>query len=67
MLIRFLSMMQIALDRGSVQGICLSVTLSHSAVLFLRSDASAADSLRIEILTPEERSREYYGRKDFRI
>lgn len=53
MLIRFFEYdAQIALDEGSFKGNSLSVSFPYSAVLFLRSNVSTPDNLKIEILTP---------------
>ena len=53
MLIRFFEYdTQIALDEGEIQGNVLTVTLPHSAVLFLRYSASIPDKLKIRIITP---------------
>lgn len=53
MLVRFFEYdTQIALDEGSIRGNVLTVTLPHSAVLFLRCDTSTPDSMKIEIITP---------------
>lgn len=53
MLIRFFEYdAQIALDEGRLEGNRLSVTLPHSAVLFLRCSESTPDSLQVEIETP---------------
>ena len=53
MLVRFFEYdAQIALDEGSIKGNRLTVTLPYSAVLYLRSNASTPDSLRLEIVTP---------------
>ena len=43
---------QIALDEGEIRGNTLTVTLPHSAVLFLRCRASTPDTLKIRIETP---------------
>lgn len=43
---------QIALDEGEIKGNTLTVTLPHSAVLFLRCRASTLDTLKIRIETP---------------
>lgn len=53
MLVRFFEYdTQIALDEGSIRENVLTVTLPHSAVLFLRYDTSTPDSMKIEIITP---------------
>lgn len=53
MLVRFFEYdTQIALDEGEIMGNTLKVTLPHSAVLFLRCNASTPDKLKIEITTP---------------
>ncbi len=53
MLVRFFEYdTQIALDEGTVNGIVLTVTLPHSAVLFLRHHASTPDTLKIRMVTP---------------
>ena len=53
MLVRFFEYdTQIALDEGEIRGNILTVTLPHSAALFLRCDASTPDSMKIEIITP---------------
>ncbi len=53
MLVRFFEYdTQIALDRGEIKGNILTVTLPHSAVLFLRHHASTPDSLKIRMVTP---------------
>lgn len=43
---------QIALDGGEIKGNVLTVTLPHSAVLFLRYDTATPDCMRIMIVTP---------------
>ena len=43
---------QIALDEGQINGNVLTVTLPHSAVLFLRHHASTPDTLKIRMVTP---------------
>ena len=43
---------QIALDEGTIKGNVLTVTLPHSAVLFLRQQASTPDTLKIRMITP---------------
>lgn len=43
---------QIALDEGEIKGNVLTVTLPHSAVLFLRCDTTTPDSMKIMIITP---------------
>lgn len=53
MLVRFWEYdTQIALDEGEIKGNILTVTLPHSAVLFLRYDASTPDNMKIIIITP---------------
>ncbi len=53
MLIRFFEYdTQIALDSGAIRKNLLSVTLPHSAVLFLLCNAATPDTMQIEILTP---------------
>ena len=53
MLVRFFEYdTQIALDEGTINGNVLTVTLPHSAVLFLRHLASTPDTLKIRIVTP---------------
>lgn len=53
MLVRFFEYdTQIALDEGQINGNVLTVTLPHSAVLFLRHHASTPDTLKIRIVTP---------------
>lgn len=53
MLIRFFEYdTQIALDEGTMNGNILTVTLPHSAVLFLRHHASTPDTLKIKMVTP---------------
>ncbi len=53
MLVRFFEYdTQIALDEGEINGNTLTVTLPHSAVLFLRCRASTPDTLKIRIETP---------------
>ncbi len=53
MLVRFFEYdTQIALDGGEIKGNILTVTLPHSAVLFLRHHASTPDSLKIRMVTP---------------
>ncbi len=53
MLIRFFEYdTQIALDEGTVNGNILTVTLLHSAVLFLRHHASTPETLKIRMVTP---------------
>ncbi len=42
----------IALDEGTIKGNILTVTLPHSAVLFLRHHASTPDTLKIRMVTP---------------
>ena len=54
MLVRFFEYdTQIALDEGAIKGNVLTVTLPHSAVLFLRCTASTPDMMKIRIVTPE--------------
>jgi len=43
---------QIALDEGEIKGNILTVTFPHSAVLYLRCNASTPDKLKIKIVTP---------------
>ena len=53
MLVRFFEYdTQIALDGGEIKGNVLTVTLPHSAVLYLRCRLSTPDSLRIRMITP---------------
>lgn len=53
MLVRFFEYdTQIALDEGTIKGNVLTVTLPHSAVLFLRHHASTPDTLKIRMVTP---------------
>lgn len=53
MLIRFFEYdTQIALDEGEIRGNILTMTLPHSAVLFLRSRESTPDTLKIRMVTP---------------
>ena len=53
MLIRFFEYdTQIALDEGELAGNILTVTFPHSAVLFLRCQASTPDKLKIRMVTP---------------
>lgn len=53
MLVRFFEYdTQIALDEGEIKGNVLTVTLPHSAVLYLRYHVSTPDSLRIRMVTP---------------
>jgi len=53
MLVRFFEYdTQIALDEGQINGNVLTVTLPHSAVLFLRHHASTPDTLKIKMVTP---------------
>ncbi len=53
MLVRFFEYdTQIALDEGELKGNVLTVTLPHSAVLFLRCHASTPDTLKIRMITP---------------
>lgn len=53
MLVRFFEYdTQIALDEGEIRENILTVTLPHSAVLFLRYDTSTPDYMKIEIITP---------------
>ena len=53
MLVRFFEYdTQIALDEGEIKGNVLTVTLPHSAVLFLRYNAGAPDKLKIRMITP---------------
>ena len=43
---------QIALDEGEIKGNILTVTFPHSAVLYLRCNASTPDKLKIKMVTP---------------
>lgn len=53
MLVRFFEYdTQIALDEGEIKGNVLTVTLPHSAVLFLRYNAATPDKLKIKMITP---------------
>lgn len=53
MLIRFFEYdTQIALDEGEIKGNILTVTLPHSAVLFLRHHPSTPDTMKIRMVTP---------------
>ncbi len=53
MLVRFFEYdTQIALDEGNIKGNVLTVTLPHSAVLFLRHHKSTPDTLKTRIITP---------------
>ena len=53
MLVRFFEYdTQIALDEGEIKENILTVTLPHSAVLFLRHHASTPDTLKIRMITP---------------
>lgn len=53
MLVRFFEYdTQIALDEGQIRGNVLTVTLPHSAVLFLRHLPRTPDSLKIRMVTP---------------
>lgn len=53
MLVRFFEYdTQIALDEGEIRENVLTVTLPHSAVMFLRYDTSTPDCMKIEIITP---------------
>lgn len=53
MLIRFFEYdTQIALDEGQINRNILTVTLPHSAVLFLRHHVSTPDMLKIKMITP---------------
>lgn len=53
MLVRFFEYdTQIALDEGEIKENVLTVTLPHSAVLFLRSQTSTPDQLKIRMVTP---------------
>ena len=53
MLVRFFEYdTQIALDEGQINRNVLTVTLPHSAVLFLRHHASTPDTLKIRMVTP---------------
>ena len=54
MLVRFFEYdTQIALDEGTIKENVLTVTLPHSAVLFLRCTASTPDIMKIRIVIPE--------------
>nr|WP_300838808.1 hypothetical protein [uncultured Acetatifactor sp.] len=53
MLVRFFEYdTQIALDDGEIKGNVLTVTLPHSAVLFLRHTTSTPDTMKIRMVTP---------------
>lgn len=53
MLVRFFEYdTQIALDAGELKGNTLTVTFPHSAVLFLRCNASTPDTLMLKMVTP---------------
>ncbi len=53
MLVRFFEYdTQLALDEGEIKRNVLTVTLPHSAVLFLRCDSATPDRMEIEIITP---------------
>ena len=53
MLVRFFEYdTQIALDQGQIHGNVLTVTLPHSAVLYLRHHTSTPDTLRVRMETP---------------
>ena len=53
MLVRFFEYdTQIALDEGEIKGNVLTVTLPHSAVLFLRHRILTPDTLKIKMVTP---------------
>jgi len=53
MLVRFFEYdTQIALNEGQINRNILTVTLPHSAVLFLRHHASTPDTLKIRMITP---------------
>lgn len=53
MIVRFFEYgTQIALDEGQIKNNILTVTLPHSAVLFLRHHATTPDTLKIRIETP---------------
>lgn len=53
MLVRFFEYdTQIALDEGEIRGNVLTVTLPHSAALFLRSRQTTPDKMEIRIVTP---------------
>ena len=43
---------QIALDEGEIKGSVLTVTFPHSAVLYLRCNASTPNKLKIKMVTP---------------
>ncbi len=53
MLVRFFEYdTQIALDEGEIKGNVLTVTLPHSAVLFLRHTTSTPNTLKIRMVSP---------------
>lgn len=53
MLVRFFEYdTQIALDEGELNNNILTVTLPHSAVLFLRHNNATPDALKLKIVTP---------------
>lgn len=53
MLVRFFEYdTQIALDEGNISDHILTVTFPHSAVLFLRCNASTPDRMKIRMITP---------------
>lgn len=53
MLVRFFEYgTQIALDEGEIKGNTLTITLPHSAILFLRCRVSTPDTMKIRIETP---------------
>ena len=53
MLVRFFEYdTQIALDEGEIKGNVLTVTLPHSAVLFLRHSPSTPERLKTRVVTP---------------
>ena len=53
MLVRFFEYdTQIALDDGEIKENVLTVTLPHSAVLFLRHTTSTPDMMKIRMVTP---------------
>lgn len=43
---------QIALDEGEIEGNTLTVMFPHTAVLFLRSNSSTPDTMKIRMITP---------------
>jgi len=53
MLVRFFEYdTQIALDEGEILGNILTVTLPHSAVLYLRHQVTTPDTLKVRMVTP---------------